>query len=181
VVLRLRSNAGSELHAPANVAGLPAVRPAGFITEKSPKAGAPHCSAQLVAHTWRVGTAKRAVPMPFAIAPVAGKSFREMLPSVAPDSAQPQTSLTDWIRWSPAMRLSKHSPAWVPSDRMAIRVVRFRVSTQRILTPDALTPLPLREPTFGMEPSRRFAPWAAARQLPAPSRRPRVRTSAVMS
>lgn len=42
-------------------------------------------------------------------------------------------------------------------SRSSVRVVRLRVSTKRVLTPCVLTPAPL---TFGMEPARRFAPWA---------------------
>jgi hypothetical protein len=91
----------------ADVAGLRAVRPAGFITEKSPKPGAPHCSTELVALAWRVETAERRVAMPVTIAPVAGQNFRELLPAVAPNAAQPQSSLAEWTRWSPATRLSQ--------------------------------------------------------------------------
>jgi len=91
----------------ADVAGLRAVRPAGFITEKSPKVGAPHCSTQLVALAWRVETAERRVAMPFNIAPVAGKTLRELLSAVAPSPVPPQSSLTEWIRWSPATRISQ--------------------------------------------------------------------------
>jgi hypothetical protein len=90
----------------ADLAGLRAFRSAGFITEKSPQAGAPHCSTQLVALSWPVETAEWRVSMPFTIAPVAGKNFRELLP-VAPLAVQPQSSLAEWIGWSPATLLSQ--------------------------------------------------------------------------
>jgi hypothetical protein len=89
----------------ADLAGLRAVCPAGFITEIPPEPGEPHCSADLAALAWRLETAERPVPMPFTIEPVAGKSFRRLLPVAAPSAAPAQSLPVEWIRWSPAARL----------------------------------------------------------------------------
>jgi len=67
------------------MAGLRAVRPAGFMTKIPPKPGELSCSVALFPLEWQIDAVERTIVLPFAIQPVLGKSFRPLLPAaIAP-------------------------------------------------------------------------------------------------
>jgi hypothetical protein len=89
----------------ADVAGLRAVRPAGFMTKIPPKRGEPSCSIALIPLKWRIDSGDRHIPVPFSIKPVLGGSFRSLFPGAIPAAQALNALVAECIPYGGALRL----------------------------------------------------------------------------
>jgi hypothetical protein len=89
----------------AGMAGLRAVRPAGFMTKIPPKPGELSCSVALFRLEWQIDAGERTIVLPFAIEPVLGKSFRPLLPAAIAAAQQSNRLVAGRIRCSGAVQL----------------------------------------------------------------------------
>lgn len=96
----------------ADVAGLRAVRPHGFLTAIPAKPGSPQSRSCLVPLEWMIEPEEQRVPLTLRIPPVIGKKFRSLMLVDALEPEASRTSIAKWMRRRSALTL----PVRVPLD-----------------------------------------------------------------